>query len=104
MIPSSTLFGRIAAALLANLNSFGTGTFELQLSQTTFTLPDGTGFSAPNFTGYGAIAAVSWIDGIDPNTLDRTLHLVPPVGGFKWTASNTTNLPQTIYGMRVART
>lgn len=36
--------------------------------------------------------------GINPATGDRTMVAPPPVGGWLWEVTGTTNLPQTIYG------
>jgi len=35
---------------------------------------------------------------IDPTTSTRILQVLEPAGGWHWQATNTTNLPQTIYG------
>jgi len=37
-------------------------------------------------------------EGLDPLTADAVITLSPPVGGFRWEVTGTTNLPQTIYG------
>lgn len=56
--------------------------------------------AAADFGGYGRIQAElgNAQTAIDPATRDRLVQLVPPVGGWRWEASSTTNLPQTIYG------
>jgi hypothetical protein len=37
-------------------------------------------------------------EGTDPNNDDGIISILPPVGGFRWETTATTNLPQTIYG------
>jgi len=37
-------------------------------------------------------------EGLDANTDDGIISILPPVGGWRWETTGTTNLPQTIYG------
>jgi hypothetical protein len=37
--------------------------------------------------------------GFDPNNTDMLIDLLPPVTGFRWETTGTTDLPQTIYGV-----
>lgn len=37
-------------------------------------------------------------EGLDPNTNDSIITLLPPVGGWRFETTGTTNLPQTIFG------
>lgn len=36
--------------------------------------------------------------GIDPATQEQVISIPPPAGGYRWEATSTLNLPQTIYG------
>jgi hypothetical protein len=45
-----------------------------------------------------AVTAATRPDNYDPATADRIITITPPAGGFLWSTSGTTNLPQTIYG------
>jgi len=40
-------------------------------------------------------------EGLDPLNADAIITLSPPVGGFRFETTGTTNLPQTIYGVYV---
>ncbi len=101
MFPSPTLLGRIAGAMIADPDCCGTGTYELQLSGAAFVPATMVGFTQPTFDGYAAVGASDWVDGIDPFTGDRTITLLPPVGGFEFDVTGNTNLPQSVYGFRV---
>jgi hypothetical protein len=37
-------------------------------------------------------------EGLDPTNNDAIITILPPVGGWRWETTGTTNLPQTIYG------
>jgi len=37
-------------------------------------------------------------EGLDPNTMDAIISMLPPAGGFRFETTGVTNLPQTIYG------
>jgi len=39
------------------------------------------------------------LEGLDPATGDAIITIGPPVGGWRWETTGTTNLPQTIYGV-----
>jgi hypothetical protein len=53
-----------------------------------------------DFTGSTPIEGVTGTQevGIDPVTLAQVIEVTPPLGGYRWETTNTTNLPQTIYG------
>lgn len=39
--------------------------------------------------------------GFEPGSDDSSIDFAPPVGGFRWETTGTTNLPMTIYGFCV---
>jgi hypothetical protein len=54
-----------------------------------------------SFTGSTPIAGVVGAQetGIDPLTGDQQITITPPAGGWRWTVTGGTGLPQTIYGV-----
>lgn len=62
------------------------------LTLTDDDMADFTG-STPKATGAATRPVLT-----DPATGDQFLNMPSPAGGFRWTATATTNLPQTIYG------
>lgn len=62
----------------------------LVLGSLTFATFDG---STPLAVGVGTQP-----EGLDPNTNDAIISLKPPVTGWRWETTGTTNLPQTIFG------
>jgi len=60
------------------------------LADLTFATFDG---STPISVGLGTQP-----EALDPATNDAMIDFIPPVTGFRWETTGTTNLPQTIYG------
>lgn len=56
--------------------------------------------SLANFDGSTPIEAGTGTqpEGLDPNTNDALITILPPAGGWRFETTGTTNLPQTIYG------
>lgn len=59
------------------------------------------GLTPASFTDSAAKDASSVDASQDPLNGDELVNLLPPVGGWRWEATNGTNLPQTIFGYAV---
>lgn len=105
MTPSLVAFKKMVDLLGADTITFA-GTLSVGLIKTPFSPSLNMSFVAgdeANFTGYAfkTLTAATRPTANDPATGDRLLTITPPVGGFVWETTGTTNLPQTIYGYYV---
>lgn len=113
MTPVNKLLDMIAAAIGAD-----TVTFAPSLAAASFLCAVKTPFTPgptttfvngtdnADFDGFAnkAIAAGVRTAAVDPLVGGRKVILDPPAGGFRWTTTGTTNLPQTIYGVALTLT
>jgi hypothetical protein len=105
MIDTQTLDDRIAALLAADTTTLNQAANALKVclvivpfvptSQTDFTT-----LTEATFTGYAAISVTLGAQSVynDPITLRRVVEILPPAGGWQYTATGAGGLPQTVYG------
>lgn len=87
---AATLAPAVDANVIALVMAAFTPGENLTLGSLTFATFDG---ATPLEVGVGTQP-----EGLDPNTNDALISMLPPVTGWRWETTGTTNLPQTIFG------
>jgi hypothetical protein len=87
---TTTLAGALKVGLAMNNFTPGPGLTAADLTPATFT-----------GSGLIAVTAATRADNFDPATGDRIINITVPAGGWLWSTTDATNLPQTIYGAYV---
>jgi len=97
--PTNLWLNQVADAAVADTVGINSPDVAVRLIREPFTpAPTLADTTAADFGGYGDKGADSPTWGFDPSTGERVLRATPPAGGWHWETTNTTNLPQTIYG------
>ena len=105
MLPMKALrlkFGTALAADSASLAPAVTGN-NLKLYKADFVEDEAltaASLTEATFDGYAAIVGSTGaqLTGVDPVTNEQLVTIKEPIGGWRWTVSGITDLPQTIYG------
>lgn len=105
MIPGQTLLNRVGTLLGADTSSLAPAANppKIHLAMAAFTpalaLTPGS-FTEATFVGYAALLAAvgAQLVFFDPVTGYQNVELTPPAGGWRFSVTGTTGLPQVIYG------
>lgn len=104
MYPVASLAEQAMKLLAADTTTLANATAnKIALIKAPFTPGPGLVFASltlADFDGSTPLVVTSGVqpEGTDPITGDFIIDLKPPVTGFRWEVTGTTNLPQTIYG------
>lgn len=106
MIPTRTIFADLASSLAGLSSPLSPVALanHVVLSKTAFSPGpdlDVAGYTPADFTGSTPLDTEvgAQIASIDPVTTQYQAEMVIPAGGWRWTVTALTNLPQTIYGV-----
>lgn len=106
LTPSAALAASVSGLVVAG-SVLSPATNKVALVKAAFTPSptlDPATLTLADFTGSGAIVFASSLAYVDPVAGFQEVRLNPPVGGFKWSPTNATNLPQQIFGFVVTDT
>lgn len=103
MIPVQVLFERPFVLLCSDTLQLNDAACAIALIKEPFTPSPVLTFAdvtPADFGGYAEleVGAVPPLESIDPVDGAALIDILPPAGGWRWETTNTTNLPQTIFG------
>jgi len=106
MQPTDYIFNQLAALLAADTGTLAPATLPPQLVPVKAPFTPGVGLvvGALTLADFATSTAISTIVGSqnavqNPLTFERMVEMKIPAGGWRWTVTALTNLPQTIYGV-----
>jgi len=100
VVPSQALQDSVATLVAAG-SILSPATNKFRLVKSAFTPSPATvpaDYTVADFTGSAALVTATVAVYTDPTTGLQEIRPAPPVGGLKWSPTDATNLPQTIYG------
>jgi hypothetical protein len=107
MQPSQSILNQIATLLAGDTTTLANAAaLKIHLAKANFTPSPAlllAGLTEADFVGYAALAAGigAQLNYVDPVTGLVTIEIKPPAGGWHFSVTGITNLPETIYGWYV---